>query len=136
MENLHFKHYKHYMYLSICTCLYVHVYMYMSIQFQFMMRCRTSQSVMLHVVVLKVEIFDTMNPQKRSLITITTDSGKSDSYVAQMKRVMYGVNPCCSCVDVTHQVEPQNSLRAAFILSDIVKTFPAGTVCRIMVCFP
>src|SRR5512137_221633 len=38
------------------------------------------------------------------IITLTTDFGLSDAYVAMMKGVILSINPSARLVDVTHQV--------------------------------
>jgi len=63
-----------------------------------------------------------------SIITLTTDFGASDSYVAQMKGVILSINASVRIVDVTHAVAPQDVARAAAILEEIALAFPAGTV--------
>ena len=63
-----------------------------------------------------------------SVITLTSDFGNSDSYVAQMKGVILAINPAVRIVDVTHSIPPQDVPRAAAVLEDIVPAFPAGTI--------
>jgi S-adenosyl-L-methionine hydrolase (adenosine-forming) len=62
------------------------------------------------------------------VITLTTDFGTSDGYVASMKGVMLGLNPQARIVDITHAIEPQSILQAAFILHSTWRSFPDGTV--------
>jgi hypothetical protein len=62
------------------------------------------------------------------VITLTTDFGSSDSYVAQMKGVILGINPQVQLVDVTHAIPPQNVARGAAVLVEISCAFPAGTI--------
>ncbi|GAI13575.1 unnamed protein product, partial [marine sediment metagenome] len=45
-----------------------------------------------------------MNP----IITLTTDFGFNDAYVAVMKGVILSINPKANIIDVTHSIEPQN----------------------------
>ena len=52
-----------------------------------------------------------------SVITLTTDFGFCDTYVASVTGIILGINPKAVIVDITHSVEPQNILRAAFILT-------------------
>lgn len=66
-------------------------------------------------------------------ITLTTDFGERDSYVAQMKGVIAGIAPSAPVVDVTHEVPPQNIRVAALIAEQIAATFPPGTVHVIVV---
>ncbi len=63
-----------------------------------------------------------------SIITLTTDFGTHDGYVASMKGVILGLNPQAVIVDVSHTVEPQNVLQAAFIISTVYPYFPEGTI--------
>jgi hypothetical protein len=62
------------------------------------------------------------------LITLTTDFGSSDSYVAQMKGVILAVNPNARIVDVTHSIPPQDVARAAVVIESFIPAFPAGTL--------
>ncbi len=63
-----------------------------------------------------------------SVITLTTDFGTGDAYVASMKGVILTINPKAVIVDICHSVEPQNILQAAFILSTAHRYFPEGTI--------
>jgi S-adenosylmethionine hydrolase len=62
------------------------------------------------------------------IITITTDFGTRDGYVAAMKGVMLDICPDAGLVDVSNEVEPQDVMGSAFILRKTVDYFPAGTV--------
>jgi len=63
-----------------------------------------------------------------SVITLTTDFGADDAYVAAMKGVILSTNPEVNIVDITHSVEPQNVYQAAFILGYTYRYFPRKTV--------
>jgi S-adenosylmethionine hydrolase len=63
-----------------------------------------------------------------SVITLTTDFGADDAYVAVMKGVILSTNPEVTIVDITHSVEPQNVYQAAFILGYTYRYFPKKTV--------
>lgn len=63
-----------------------------------------------------------------TLLTLTTDFGTLDSYVAQMKGVLLTTNPQLQIVDITHAIPPQNILRAAMVLDEIVDVYPRGTI--------
>lgn len=63
-----------------------------------------------------------------SLITLTTDFGMDDPYVATMKGVILSVNPQVAIVDICHTIKPQNIAQAAFLLSTTYHYFPAGTI--------
>jgi S-adenosylmethionine hydrolase len=62
------------------------------------------------------------------VITLTTDFGTGDAYVASMKGVILVLNPKAVIVDICHTIEPQNVLQAAFILSTAYQYFPKGTI--------
>ena len=62
------------------------------------------------------------------LITLTTDFGLDDAYVAAMKGVILSINPKATIVDVCHAVQPQNIAQAAFIISASYQYFPQGTI--------
>jgi len=63
-----------------------------------------------------------------AIITLTTDFGMSDSYVAAMKAVILGINPGATVVDICHTLPPQNIKQAAFVIGSIYKTFPKETI--------
>jgi S-adenosyl-L-methionine hydrolase (adenosine-forming) len=63
-----------------------------------------------------------------SFITLTTDFGLKDSYVAAMKGVIYSINPEATVVDLCHNIQPQNIRQAAFVLNTAFSYFPAYTV--------
>jgi hypothetical protein len=67
------------------------------------------------------------------IITLTTDFGLSDSYVAQIKGVILAISPGATLVDVTHQVPRQDCVAASVLLADAVGAFPAGTIHLVVV---
>ena len=62
------------------------------------------------------------------IITLTTDLGADDAYVAAMKGVILSINPRAMIVDVCHSIAPQSIGEGAFVLSTVHRYFPAGTV--------
>jgi S-adenosylmethionine hydrolase len=62
------------------------------------------------------------------VITLTTDFGTGDGYVASMKGVILGINPQATIVDISHSVEPQSILQASFILHTTWRYFPEGSI--------
>ncbi|MFB3897375.1 MAG: S-adenosyl-l-methionine hydroxide adenosyltransferase family protein [bacterium] len=62
------------------------------------------------------------------IITLTTDFGTSDTYLAQMKGVILSINPKAMIIDITHSISPQNIREAAFIFSTAYRYFPKGTI--------
>ena len=63
-----------------------------------------------------------------SIITLTTDFGYDDAYVAAVKGAILNINPAASIVDVTHSVRPHDILQGAFILNGAYRYFPKQTV--------
>jgi hypothetical protein len=64
----------------------------------------------------------------RPIITLTTDFGLADSYVAEMKGIILGINAQATIVDVSHAVRPQRLLQAVFITQAAWLSFPTGAV--------
>ncbi len=62
------------------------------------------------------------------MITLTTDFGLKDPYVAEMKGVILTINPDAVIVDVTHGVDKFNIRMGAFMLASAAPYFPKGTV--------
>ena len=62
------------------------------------------------------------------LLTLLTDFGTSDAYVAAVKGVVLGINPGLSIIDITHDVAPQDVPAACFLLGAAAPYFPRGTV--------
>jgi len=69
----------------------------------------------------------------RPVITLVTDFGTTDHYVAAMKGVILGICPDAQLVDITHQIPPYQILEAAFTLSQAWPYFPAGSIHLIVV---
>jgi len=67
-------------------------------------------------------------PTAISVVTLLTDFGDRDYFVASMKGVILGINPQARIVDLTHQVPPQQVEEAAYLLKASYKYFPDGTV--------
>ncbi len=63
-----------------------------------------------------------------ALLTLTTDFGLADWYVAAVKGVVLGLAPGTQIVDLSHEVPPGDIETAAFLLSAAAPAFPPGTV--------
>ena len=63
-----------------------------------------------------------------SIITLTTDFGYDDAYVAAVKGAILHTNPEAHIIDISHSIKPQNILQAAFILSVAYRYFPKQTI--------
>ncbi|NWG11803.1 S-adenosyl-l-methionine hydroxide adenosyltransferase family protein [Candidatus Bathyarchaeota archaeon] len=64
----------------------------------------------------------------RSIITLTTDFGLRDPYVAEMKAVILGISPKATIVDISHEIEKFNIRMGTFILASASPYFPEGTI--------
>ena len=62
------------------------------------------------------------------IVTLTTDFGLSDAYVAAMKAAILRQSPHAVLVDVTHNVPPQDVLCGSISLERAVDGFGPGTV--------
>jgi S-adenosylmethionine hydrolase len=65
---------------------------------------------------------------KKTVITLLTDFGTKDHYVAAMKGTILTINPKCTLIDITHHVDPHDIKEGAFILGNAYSTFPKGTI--------
>jgi len=62
------------------------------------------------------------------MITLTSDFGLKDPYVAEMKGVILTINPNATLIDITHGVEKFDIRMGAFMLASAVPYFPKGTI--------
>lgn len=62
------------------------------------------------------------------LVTLTTDMGSRDFYVALLKASLLSVHSDVQIVDISHQIQPFNSAEAAYQLSCCFREFPEGTI--------
>ena len=61
-------------------------------------------------------------------IGIITDFGSEDNYEGIMKGVILNINPKVQLVDISHNIDPQNIFKAAFLLKTAYRYFPKGTI--------
>jgi S-adenosylmethionine hydrolase len=66
-------------------------------------------------------------------ITLLTDFGTADSYLAEMKAVLLSGAPASVLVDVSHGVSPGDVRSASYILGRTWHRFPSGTVHLVVV---
>jgi hypothetical protein len=64
----------------------------------------------------------------RPIITLTTDFGLKDPYVAEMKAVILSICPHAMIVDISHQIEKFDVKMGAFVLASACPYFPKGTI--------
>ncbi len=63
-----------------------------------------------------------------AIVTLLTDSGESDHYVAAIKARIISVNPGLRVEDISHDIRPADIAHAAFVLRAVFRDFPKGTV--------
>ena len=63
-----------------------------------------------------------------AIITLTSDWGLSDYYIAAVKGAIYSASPDVTIVDVTHNIARFDIRSAAFIIKNCYKNFPDGTI--------
>ena len=63
-----------------------------------------------------------------AIVTLLTDSGESDHYVAAIKARIVSNQPNARIVDISHSIEPFDIGHAAFVLRSVFRDFPAGTI--------
>ncbi|KIE59356.1 hypothetical protein A946_01220 [Methylacidiphilum kamchatkense Kam1] len=64
----------------------------------------------------------------RPIIGLITDFGSKDHYVAQLKGVIYSIDPFARVIDLNHEIEPYNLTEAAFLIDQSALEFPAGSI--------
>jgi S-adenosyl-L-methionine hydrolase (adenosine-forming) len=63
-----------------------------------------------------------------AIISLLSDFGHKDPYVAEMKAVILSINPTVRIVDVTHEIEKFNIRMGAYVLASAAPYFPKNTV--------
>lgn len=63
-----------------------------------------------------------------AVITLTSDWGLNDYYVAAVKGMIYKQFPDACIIDITHQVTPFDVGQAAYIIKNAHKSFPDGSI--------
>ncbi|MCX7983761.1 MAG: SAM-dependent chlorinase/fluorinase [Bacteroidetes bacterium] len=69
-----------------------------------------------------------MSSTHHHIIALLTDFGLNDHYVGVLKAVLLARNDSLVVVDISHTVEPGNTLEGAFLLWASYKYFPNGTI--------
>jgi len=62
------------------------------------------------------------------MITLTTDFGLRGPYVGEMKAAILRLNPEAVIVDVSHSITRHSILEGSFVMEQVVKYSPEGTV--------
>jgi S-adenosyl-L-methionine hydrolase (adenosine-forming) len=63
-----------------------------------------------------------------AIVTLLTDSGETDHYVASIKAKILSVNPGLTLVDISNRIAPCDIAHGAFVLKSVFRDFPTGTV--------
>jgi S-adenosylmethionine hydrolase len=69
----------------------------------------------------------------RSIVTLTTDFGSTDPFVAVMKGVILGINPEAELVDLCHDIRPYDIMEAAYVIAQAYRYFPPRTIHVVLV---
>ena len=63
-----------------------------------------------------------------SIITLTTDYGLKDHFVGALKGKIISEFPEASIIDISHYIDPFNTVEASYIIGASYSSFPKGTV--------
>ena len=63
-----------------------------------------------------------------SIITLITDFGTKDHFVAKIKGTIISDLPQASIVDISHQISPFNIMEAAYVIENSYQHFPEKTI--------
>jgi len=63
-----------------------------------------------------------------AIITLTSDLGSKDSYLASVKGSIYSQLESAKIIDITHDITPFDIQQAAYVLRNCFKDFPQGTI--------
>jgi len=63
------------------------------------------------------------------VIALLSDFGTRDGYVGVMKGVIAVIAPQVRCLDLTHEIPPQDIAAGRFVLATTLPYFPRGTIC-------
>jgi S-adenosyl-L-methionine hydrolase (adenosine-forming) len=62
------------------------------------------------------------------ILTMTTDWGLRDHYLAAFKGEMLSLIPGINLIDISHEIEKFNTMQAAFIIQNSFYKFPEGSI--------
>lgn len=63
-----------------------------------------------------------------SIISLLSDFGQKDPYVAEMKAVILSINPQTFIVDISHEINKFDINMGAYFLASVAPFFPEGTI--------
>ena len=62
------------------------------------------------------------------LITLTSDFGLTDHYIAAVKAKLYASDPSLTVIDISHKIDNFNIAHASFVLRSVYRDFPEESV--------
>lgn len=62
------------------------------------------------------------------IVTLTTDYGTTDYYLAALKASIYALEPDIKLIDISNHIKKFNIPQAAFVVQNIFNHFPKGTI--------
>jgi S-adenosylmethionine hydrolase len=62
------------------------------------------------------------------IVTLTSDFGSENSYIASLKGAVFSGNTECQIVDITHEISNFELAEGAFVLENTYKFFPENTI--------
>lgn len=80
-----------------------------------------------------IEMNDQFQTTPAPIITLTTDFGLGDGYVAAIKGVILSRMPTAAIVDLCHEIAPHDIAQAAWVVKDTFSAFPPGSIHVIVV---
>jgi len=81
-----------------------------------------------NLILVKIKNYSFIALLKMQIITLTSDLGLRDYYVAEVKLALFTQVGQVTVIDISHQIKPFDSLEAAFQLRSCFKDFPPGTI--------
>lgn len=63
-----------------------------------------------------------------NIVTLITDMGNKDFYVASIKGAIYSKIEGVTIVDISHDIKPFDIAHASYVLKNCYKEFPVGTI--------
>lgn len=63
-----------------------------------------------------------------SFVTLTTDFGTRDYYVSLLKASIFKAAPLSQIVDISHEIEAHDIMKAAYFINSVYNRFPLGTI--------
>lgn len=63
-----------------------------------------------------------------SIVTLTSDFGYTDHYAAVLKAAILSKHPKTTIIDITHEIRPFDIKHAAYVVKNVYKEFPEGSI--------